>query len=281
MKAALSVNGQLQPLDGAHLSARDRGFLLGDGLFETMRVRQGRVVRLTRHLARLRAGAAVIRLPIPWGDGELAAIISQTLAAGHLSEAVVRLTISRGVGPGRGLLPEAGMSPTLVVYAAPFDGYPSSLYEQGMRAIISQVRRNEGSPLASIKSLNYLENILARHEAAAQGADEALMLNSAGNVAGASAANLFLVLAGQLITPTLTCGALPGTVRQTILDHAPGHVQVRPITLADLTACEEAFLTNALLGVMPLTAVNHRPIGTGKPDVRTAAIADMLIQTEE
>lgn len=280
-EAALTINGQLQPVDGLHLSARDRGFLLGDGLFETIRVRRGRAVRWTLHLARLLAGASVIKLPIPWSDAELATILDRTLVAGQLREAVVRLTVSRGVSQRRGLLPDPDALPTLVVHAAPFDGYPPQLYERGMHAIVSNVRRHEGSPLARIKSLNYLENILARREAAAQGADEALVLNTAGDLAGASAANVFVVLDGRVVTPPLASGALPGTVRQALLDRFSDRVTERPVALAEVTASEEAFLTNALMGVMPLTALNHDQIGAGRPGALTLALAEALAASED
>ena len=273
---AVSVNGQLLSLAGPHLSALDRGFLLGDGLFETMRVRQGYVVRWERHVARLRAGAAVLDLPIVWPDDDLADIVRRTLAAGGLTEAVVRLTISRGVNPARGLLPPPHPSPTLVVHAAPFDGYPAELSARGMRAIVSRFPRNERSPLSHVKSLNYLDNILARQEAARRGADEALLINTTGNLVGASAANLFVVVADWIITPTRQCGALPGTVRQTVIECLPDRVEERPVTLTDLAIGVEAFLTNALLGVMPLTAVDDRPIGTGMPGPVTLAVAELL-----
>src|SRR5262249_32132826 len=118
-EAALLVNGNLVALDGLHLSARDRGFLLGDGLFETIRVQGGQPVRWPRHLARLRRGAGVIGLALPWSDGDLTEMLQQVLAAGQLGEAVVRLTVSRGVAQGRGLLPEPDATPTLALHAAP------------------------------------------------------------------------------------------------------------------------------------------------------------------
>lgn len=273
---ALSINGELVPHAGPHLSARDRGFLLGDGLFETLRVRRGQVVRWADHLARLRNGAGTLDLPLAWTDDALAASVRQTLTAGGLTEAVVRLTISRGISPARGLLPPAHPSPTLVVDAAPFEGYSADLSARGMRGIVSRILRNERSPLAQIKSLNYLENVLARQEAARQGADEALMLNTIGNLAGASAANLFVVRAGRIITPTRGCGALPGTVRQALLTGLSGQVIEQPLTVVDVATGDEAFLTNALLGVMPLTALDDHPIGTGLPGAVTRAVAALL-----
>ena len=174
----LWVNGKLLPADRAVLDARDRGFTLGDGLFETMRAREGVTLWIERHLSRLRAGAAVIGLsPLP-GDEDLADAVARTLAANELAEAAVRLTVSRGVPARRGLLPEPEPKPSLVIHAEPFAGYPAELYARGARAITSRIPRNERSPLARVKALSYLDNVLARREADAHGADDALLLNT-------------------------------------------------------------------------------------------------------
>jgi branched-chain amino acid aminotransferase len=265
----LWVNGELLPAGEAALDPLDRGFTLGDGLFETMRVRGGAVPHIERHLSRLRVGAAVLELsPLP-KDESLKDAIGKTLAANELAEAAVRLTISRGVPENRGLLPEPEPKPSLVIHAEPFAGYPAELYDRGARALISRIPRNERSPLARIKSLNYLDNVLARREAEARGADDALLLNTAGDLASASAANLFLLLDGALITPSVTSGALPGTVRELVVaDLAPRvglEVVERAVRPEELRAAEEALLTNALMGIVPLIEVDALPIGTGEP----------------
>ena len=184
----LWVNGELLPAGEAAVDPRDRGFTLGDGVFETMRVRGGAVLRIERHLSRLRAGAAVLGLsPLP-RDEDLADAITRTLAANGLTDAAVRLTVTRGVPKSRGLLPHPEPSPSLVVHAEPFTGYPAELYDRGARAVVVSILRNEHSPLAGVKPLNYLDNVLARREAEARGADDALLLNTAGGLACASAA---------------------------------------------------------------------------------------------
>ncbi|TCJ15246.1 2-keto-4-methylthiobutyrate aminotransferase [Rubrobacter taiwanensis] len=255
------TNGELAAA-GARIDPRDRGFSLGDGLFETLRVRDGEILRLKSHLSRLREGAKTIGLPIPWSDEELAGALEATLAANGLSSAAARLTVSRGVPERRGLLPDAGASPTLVVTADPFDGYPARFYERGMAAVTSGMPRNERSPLANVKSLSYLENVLARREAA--GADESLLLNTRGDLACASAANIFLVFGEKLVTPDLPSGALPGTVRAAVLKFGLA-VEERPVRPEELEHAREAFLTSALLGAAPLVAVDGRPIGSGEP----------------
>jgi branched-chain amino acid aminotransferase len=279
----LWVNGELLPVGQAALDPRDRGFTLGDGLFETMRARAGVVLRIERHLSRLRAGAAVLGLsPLP-KDEELADAIARTLAANELAEAAVRLTVSRGVPERRGLLPEPEPRPSVVVHAEPFAGYPDELYARGVRAVISGIPRNERSPLSRIKSLNYLENVLARREAEARGADDALLLNTAGDLACTSAANLFLPLDGGLVTPSVTSGALPGTVRELVVaELAPQsglEVVERAVRPDELSAAEEAFLTNALLGIVPLTEVDGLPIGTGEPGPICAELGAGLEQS--
>jgi branched-chain amino acid aminotransferase len=265
----LWVNGELLPVGEAALDPRDRGFTLGDGLFETMRVRGGAVLRIERHLSRLRAGADVLGVsPLPKDEG-LKDAIARTLAANGLTDAAVRLTISRGVPKRRGLLPEPEPNPSMVIHAEPFTGYPAELYERGARAVISGIRRNEHSPLARVKSLNYLDNVLARYEAETRGADDALLLNTARDLACASAANLFLLLDGTLVTPSVTSGALPGTVRELLsAELAPRvglEVVERTVRPQELRAAEEAFLTNALMGIVPLIEVDALPIGTGEP----------------
>ena len=242
---------------------------MGDGLFETMRVRGGTVLRIERHLSRLRAGAAVLGLSSLPKDKELNDAIAKTLTANGLTEVTVRLTISRGVPKRRGLLPEPEPRPSLVIHAEPFAGYPDELYARGVRAVISGIPRNEHSPLARVKSLNYLDNVLARHEAETRGADDALLLNTAGDLACASAANLFLLLDGALVTSSVTSGALRGTVRELVTaELAPTvglEVVERVVRPEELRTADEVFLTNALMGIVPLTEVDPLRIGTGVP----------------
>lgn len=258
--------------------ALDRGLLLGDGLFETIRVTNGRALQWERHWERLCNGARVIHLTLPWTDAVLRDAIAQTLRANRLQEAVVRLTVTRGPGAGRGLLPPADTTPTLIIRATPFAPYPDHLYQDGMQVTVSRnVRRNEQSPLARIKSLNYLDNLIARQEADACGADEALLLNTQGGVAGATTANVFCVQAGRLFTPPLAAGALPGTVRALVCaELAPsacGDVRVAQLDEQTLCASDEVFLTNALMGIMPVCRVDRRPVGDGTPGRVTQGLA--------
>lgn len=243
------LNDGIVEASAAAISPQDRGFTLGDGVFETMKVVQGRVLRLDGHLARLWEGAQLLRLPMPARD--LAAAISDVLKANGLSEGVVRLTLSRGPGP-RGILPPPDPHPTLVISAAPL---PAPLPSARL-CISRRTRRNEHSPLARIKSLNYLDNIIARQEAAERGHDDALLMNTQGRIAEGTYANLFVVLDGQLVTPPIGEGALPGLMRRDVLA-AGGHET--PLTIDALGRAEEAFLTSSL-GIRSILAIEDRPL---------------------
>jgi len=258
------LNGQLLPLSQARIDPTDRGLLLGDGLFETMRAEAGRIFRLGAHLARLRSGAGVLRLPLSLSDDELSAALQMTLAANELttSSAALRLTLTRGLGP-RGLLPPTDPRPTLLMTTSQLPDSPLA----PATAHIASIRRNEHSPLSNLKSLNYLDNLLARQEAAAHGADEALLLNTAGHLAEASSANLFVVMGGVLRTPPLADGVLPGITRAVVLELAAemGQPAVEAsLTPADLARAEEAFLTNSMIGVRALVRVGEQRVGRGE-----------------
>jgi branched-chain amino acid aminotransferase len=253
----LWLNGALVPAEQARIDPADRGFTLGDGVFETLAAADFRPLRLDRHLARLREGAAVLRIPVPVEDAVLAAGLAALLEANGIASGSLRLTLARGPGP-RGLALPAEPNPTLLATAAPAAPAPPPA-----RAIIAtRTRRNEFSPLARIKSLNTLDNIIARTEAAERGADEAILLNTAGQVAESSIANLFVVLDGRLVTPPVSAGALPGIRRAEIL--AAGGAEERVVGPEDLLRAEEAFLTSSL-SLRPLIAVDGRPIGPGLP----------------
>ncbi|MGU3493829.1 aminotransferase class IV [Xanthobacteraceae bacterium A53D] len=244
------LNGALIDAATARIAPGDRGFTLGDGLFETLSVRHGRPERLEAHLARLSAGAEVIGLPLPSLD--LAAIASALVEASGLADGVLRLTVTRGEGP-RGVLPPAQPNPTLLVTLAPraAPAGPARLCVAGI------TRRNEHSPLARIKSLNYLDNILARQEAQARGCDDALLLNTQGRVAESTIANVFAVLDGRLVTPPLAEGALPGVMRAEILNL--GAVEA-PLAVNDLLAADEVFLSSSL-GLRSVTSLETRSYG--------------------
>jgi branched-chain amino acid aminotransferase len=251
----LWLNGELLPADTARIDPADRGLLLGDGLFETMAARDGGVPELERHYARLSAGAALLRLPVKLSLPELDAACRALLAANGTPKAALRLTITRGPGP-RGLLPLAQPSPTVLITAGPMPlGGP-------LRLITASIRRDETSPLSAVKTLSYLPGVLARIEAAEQGADDALLLNRQGFVAETSAANLFVRLHGQWFTPPVEDGALPGIRRAKLLE--AGRVQETPLSPVQLFHAEAIFAGNAL-SLRPVIALDWHPILEGDP----------------
>ncbi|MBP7336220.1 aminotransferase class IV [Niveispirillum sp.] len=233
------LNGDFVAADKPALLAHDRGLTLGDGLFETIAVKAGVPLRLDAHLKRLRDGADFLGLPVPTGDTSLHDAILGLLGANGLHEAAVRLTLTAGPGP-RGLPRPSTPVPTLMLAAGriPAEAPPAKL------VIARTTCRNEKSPLSRLKTLNYLDSIIARREAAARGADDAVLLNSQGRVAEASAANLFLSLDGHWVTPLVAEGALPGTMRAALI--RTWRAQERAVSVDELRRADDMVLTNAL-----------------------------------
>jgi branched-chain amino acid aminotransferase/4-amino-4-deoxychorismate lyase len=236
----------------------DRGFTLGDGLFETVLAEAGELVRLGAHLDRMIGGCGVLGLPEP-DRAAAERLMRQALSEAGLegARAAVRLTLTAGSG-GRGLDRPDELAPRLVASAA-----PAPRPETPARLVTSRVRRNHQSPTARLKTLAYLDNVLARAEAREAGADEAVMLNTRGELACAAAANLFWVDEGRLFTPALGCGALPGVTRAQVLAAAAElglAVQAVRTGVEALHAAEAVFITNALIGVRAASRVDDRDL---------------------
>jgi len=271
MAEIIYLNGQLVSRSRAKLSPFDHGFLYGYGLFETMRAYQGHIFRLDRHLARLRRSAEILGLTYNVIASEakqsLESACLKTLEANKLKDARLRLTVSAGEGD---MTPDPSTcsSPTVLVTAQNLVPLPPEKYESGFKAGLSSLRRNSRSPLSRLKSTCYMENILARMAARAGGCDEAILLNEQGYLAEGSATNIVIVSKGELITPFLESGVLPGITREAVLDIArAASIQTleRQVELKELIEAEEAFVTNSILELMPLTWFEGKPIGTGKP----------------
>jgi len=265
MSEIVYLNGCLIPRSQASISVLDYGFLYGYGLFETMRAYGGQVFRLDSHLSRLARSAEILGLPI--GALELKGAVMDTIQANKLGDARIRITISMGEG---GMVPDPSTcnKPTVLIIAGHYQPYPEQVYQKGFRAVVSSIRRNSQSPLSGLKSANYLENMLAKQEARAAGVDEALCLNEKGLLAEASMSNIFLVTDGILRTPGQESGILLGITRETILELASQlgiNTIEQDIRLDELFRAQEAFLTNSLIEVMPLTEVDGKPIGSGRP----------------
>ncbi len=251
------LDGRLVEAARARIDPADRGFLLADGLFETIRVAGGEAWRLDAHLARLFAGAEVLELPVPVAGRALADAMAEVIAANGLAEGSLRLTLTRGPGP-RGLVPPERPRPTLLITWAPLA--PPLPPARLVTAAVT--RRNERSPLSRLKTLNYLDAVLARQEAARRGADDAVLLNTAGRVAEATAANLFAVVDGALLTPPVEDGALPGLRRAEVIERLGA--EVRPIGPTELARATEVFLTTSL-GTRAVVSLDGRQVGAGAP----------------
>jgi branched-chain amino acid aminotransferase len=266
MEEFVYINGALVARGKARISPFDRGFLYGYGLFETMRSYRGYVFRLDRHLARLMRSAERLGLAAELDPAELEQAIYKTLEANKLSDARIRLTISAGEGE-RGLVTPEGGTPTVIVIAERLT-LPPQVYQKGVRAAIVRVRRSSLSPLSQIKSINYLDSLLAHSEAVALGADEAILLNERGFVAECSTSNIFLVVAGKLLTPSEESGILPGITREAVLELARAtgvEVVEGEIPVEDLRRADEVFLTTSVREIVPIVSVDGEPIGSGKP----------------
>ncbi len=269
MSDLVYLNGSLLPSAEARIAALDYGFLYGYGLFETMRAYAGRVFRLDRHLDRLARSAEMLGIAVD--TPALEAAIRETLAANNLTSARIRLTVSAGEGdpvPD----PSSCARPTVLIVAAEYQPLPEETYRRGYRAVTASLRRNHRSPLAGIKSLNFTENLLARQEARRAGVDEAVLLNDRDRVAEASMSNLFVVSGVVLRTPPLDAGILPGVTREAVLELAQrlGIAAVEDdITLDELWQAGEAFLTNSVMEIMPLTGLDGRAIGDGQAGLVT------------
>ncbi len=262
MSKIVWLNGAAVARDKARIDPADRGFTLGDGLFETIAARGGKILRVAAHMARLRAGANELRISVPHDDGALAAALVETARVNGIEDGVLRLTLTRGPAP-RGLAPPASPEPTVLIAAEA--GLPP---ETPARAVIARgARRDEASVLCRIKSLNYLDGVRARMDAADRDADEAILLNTKGRVADGAAATLFLFLGNWLVTPSLAEGALPGIVRAAALAEL-GAVE-RTLTPEDILAADEAVLVNSL-GARMLVALDGKPVGPGQEGPWTA-----------
>ena len=259
----------------AKVSVFDHGLLYGDGVFEGIRIYGGNVFRLDDHLERLEQSAKAIMLGVPLSRAELSQAVCETCRRNQLADGYIRLVITRGAGD-LGLAPWLCEKPTLFIIASKISLYPQEHYDNGLSIVTVPTRRIAPDALPpTIKSLNYLNNILAKIEARQAGALEAIMLNTQGYVAECTADNVFTVQKGEILTPAASAGALKGVTRATIFDIA--RELAIPMREADLTrydvwCADECFLTGTGAEVIPVVKLDGRVIGTGKPGPVTARV---------
>ena len=275
MSRLIFMNDRIVPEHEARVSVFDHGLLYGDGVFEGLRSYSGRVFRLDAHLDRLWASAKAICLTIPLSKEAVAQAVNDTLAANNLVDGYVRLIVTRGVG-SLGLDPNRTRDPQVIVIADTIALYPKEHYEKGLRIVTAATQRVQSAALSPrIKSLNYLNNIMAKLEGLQAGCVEALMLNHKGEVAECTGDNIFVVRGSRLLTPPPDAGILEGITRNAVMElaHTAG-IDCREATLTrhDLYTADECFLTGTAAEVIPVVDIDGRSIGSGVPGPITARL---------
>ena len=277
MSLKVYINGTLYDKDDAKISVYDHGLLYGDGVFEGMRVYGGKVFRMPEHLERLWNSAKAIWLEIPLTPDALGQAVDETVKANGIEDGYVRLVVTRGAGT-LGLDPNKCSDPQVIVIADTITLYPREYYEKGLHIVtVSTIRNHPAALSPRIKSLNYLNNILAKIEGLQAGCVEALMLNQKGEVAECTGDNIFLVRKGELLTPSVEAGILEGITRAVVLDLARElkiPVRETPLTKHDVYIADECFLTGSAAEIVPVTKVDSRKIGDGLPGPVTRRLLD-------
>ncbi|HEV7301245.1 MAG TPA: branched-chain-amino-acid transaminase [Tepidisphaeraceae bacterium] len=277
MSLQVWVDGKLVDKERATVSVYDHGLLYGDGVFEGIRLYAGKIFRAEEHMRRLYDSAKAIRLVIPYTAEQLTAAIYETANVNKLSDCYVRLVVTRGVG-ALGIDPAKCKAPAVFIITDLISIYPKEQYEQGVPVIVSSIVRNHPNALSPrIKSLNYLNNVLARMEATDAGVAEAIMLNHLGNVSEGTVANIFLARDGAVFTPLLCDGILEGVTRNVIIELCQQMdipIRERVVERHDLYISDECFLTGSGAEVMPVTKIDGRPVGNGKVGPITKKLMD-------
>lgn len=268
MSLQIYISGTLYAKEDAKISVYDHGLLYGDGVFEGMRAYSGRVFRLEQHLQRLWDSAQAIWLTIPMTRAAMAKAVANTLAANKLSDAYIRLVITRGAGT-LGLDPNRTSDPQVIIITDSISMYPVEYYTQGLELVTASTIRNHPAALSPrIKSLNYLNNILAKIEGLQAGCVEALMLNHKGEVAECTGDNIFIVRGQELVTPPCDAGILEGVTREAVMELGQkAGLTVREVALTrhDIYVAEECFLTGTAAEVVPVVKLDSRVLGSGTP----------------
>jgi len=281
MSLQIYIGGKLYPKEDAKISVYDHGLLYGDGVFEGLRSYGGKVFRLEQHLSRLWDSAKAIWLEIPSTPEAMTKAIYQTLEANGIRDGYIRLVVTRGAGT-LGLDPNRTSDPQIIIIADKIALYPEEHYRQGLEIVtVSTVRNHSAALSPRIKSLNYLNNILAKIEGLQAGCVEALMLNVKGEIAECTGDNIFLVKRGELLTPPIDAGILEGVTREAVMELArAGGRAVReiPLTKHDVYVADECFLTGTAAEVIPVVKVDSRRIGDGQPGAITRDLIERFRQ---
>lgn len=287
MGTIVYLNGQFVSKEEAKVSIFDHGYLLGDGIFETLRSYGGVIFKLDDHLRRLFDSANYMLLTIPASKAELADLAYQTLAKSSLRDAYLRITVSRGVGE-RGINPDFCQAPTLSIIVKEVPEYPPDSYVSGIETMIVSIRKMSHEALSpQIKSCNYQNNILAKIELNQRGLIEGFLLNNEGYVAEGTVSNVFIAKDETILTPSPACGCLEGITRQAVMELAQKelrlNVQETQLTRYDLYTADECFITNTIMELMPVVKIDGRVVGSGQPGGLTRqlhALFQALVRSE-
>ena len=255
------LNGGFVAKEQALVPVGDRGFLLGDGLFETARVVNGRPIRFAQHLERLARGADFLKIKMPFTPEQFQQFAAQLIQQNQMPESILRLTLTRGPG-GRGYSQAKESRPTVVMTLQPL---PPTANPTGWKLITSSFRISAGDPLASFKTTSKIRHVLARAEAVERGADEALLLNTNGEVAETAGGNLFWINRGEVCTVPVACGILPGVTRAVVLEICETlglNIAERIVKPGVLKSCQGIFITQSVFGVVPVTTFNGEPVAS-------------------
>jgi branched-chain amino acid aminotransferase len=267
MTMKIWLDGRLVDRAEAKLSVYDHGTLYGDGVFEGIRAYSGKIFECQAHVDRLFASAAKVRLTIPYTKEQIVEAMQQTLAANAMTDGYIRLVVTRGEGT-LGLSPFKCPRGSVFVIADQIELYPREMYERGMPVIVAKTRRTSPTMLdPSVKSLNYLNNIMAKLEALDAGVGEAIMLNDRGEVSEATGDNIFIIKDGVVLTPPVSAGILQGVTRRVVMELcAAAGIECREQTILpeELYVADECFLTGTAAEVIPVTKIDNRPIAAGE-----------------
>ena len=263
MSNFIFLNGKIISDADANISSADRGFLYGDGIYETLRSYNGKPFKLADHLERMRDSARQLKISFDYTNADIGERINELLEKNHTQDAYIRITLSRGSGGGR-LQMDDNIEPTTLIQVKPFSPYDSKLYDEGMSLVVSDYKRSTTCPISRYKSTNLLQSILRKEEANKKSAHEAIILDTDGYVAECVVSNIFMVSAGSVVTPSLDTNILPGITRRMVLDICKNSgipIDEEHFKIDVLIKADEVFITNSLMEIMPVSRIDDCKIG--------------------
>ena len=263
MSNFIFLNGKIISDIDANISSADRGFLYGDGIYETLRSYNGKPFKLADHLERMRHSARQLKISFDYTNADIGERINELLEKNHTQDAYIRITLSRGSGGGR-LQMDDNIEPTTLIQVKPFSPYDSKLYDEGMSLVVSDYKRSTTCPISRYKSTNLLQSILRKEEANKKSAHEAIILDTDGYVAECVVSNIFMVSAGSVVTPSLDTNILPGITRRMVLDICKNSgipIDEEHFKIDVLIKADEVFITNSLMEIMPVSRIDDCKIG--------------------